>query len=282
MKLKSKILLSILPMLTLFGCSAVGDNGENLTAEKRVMRAADTSEVIVSDTEEVTGDTVAPVITGPSTLVKPTGLTLTINDIKNMYSAKDAVDGDVDVTIKSDSYTGNADKKGTYEIAFTAKDATGNKATKVLDVEVLSGLPHAFYVDSESIYLNKSIGLSEEDVMTFLISVGELENGYSSYSVDSDTFTFDAADINDDGTYDITINARYYDGNEVDLEKKVVVYESLDPVEEKETTNWFIDALHWIYNTIIKNVANVFITIWNGICEMFNWNDAIADHLEDI
>ena len=80
--------------------------------------------------------------------------------------------------------------------------------------------------------------------------------------------------------YEVTVSARYSDGRELSVERTIEVFESEE--ESKSSSNWFVSAWHWIYNTIIKNVANFFISVWNGICEMFNWQDATGNYLDDI
>ena len=154
--------------------------------------------------KHMNADTKAPTIEGPSHLIKATGLTLTTKDIKSLYKVVDDRDENLEVKIKTDSFTGYGDKAGTYEIALTAVDKAGNKSTKVLDIKVMNNIPNVFYTDRENIYVNKSVGLMEEDVMELLIANNEVQAGYSSFGIETDDFMFDDMNYNDEGSYKIS------------------------------------------------------------------------------
>ena len=223
-------------------------------------------------------DLVAPVIEAPNKILKSSGITLTAADITKMVKVSDDIDEEVDLKLAKDSYTGNADKKGEYEMIYTATDDAGNKTTHKIAIEV-ANIPSCYVVNNEIFRVQSNQVFTEDDLLTVLDFTEDIPAGATSVNIECEEYLFNAS-YNEPGDYEVTVSARYSDGRELSVERTIEVFESEE--ESKSSSNWFVSAWNWIYNTIIKNVANFFISVWNGICEMFNWQDATGNYLDDI
>jgi hypothetical protein len=122
-------------------------------------------------------DNISPNIIGPDTFIKPLTSTLTVNDIKKLYSANDYIDGNVNsrIEIIADGYSGMGHIENIYEIVFRVTDLSGNFATKNVMITVNSDIPSVNYV-ADGLYVNVNTGfiLSIEDVKDILVSSGKL------------------------------------------------------------------------------------------------------------
>ncbi len=223
-------------------------------------------------------DKVSPVIEAPNKILKSTGITLTSEDITKMIKVSDTVDEEVDLKLAKDTYTGNADKKGEYEMIYTATDDAGNKTTHKIAIEV-ANIPSCYVVNNEIFRIQSNQVFTEDDFLTVLDFTEDIPAGATSVNIECEEYLFNTS-YNELGEYKVTVSARYSDGRELSVERTIEVFESEE--ESKSSSNWFVSAWNWIYNTIIKNVANFFISVWNGICEMFNWQDATGNYLDDI
>lgn len=223
-------------------------------------------------------DKTSPVIQAPNKILKSSGITLTSEDITKMIKVSDAVDEEVDLKLAKDTYTGNADKKGEYEMIYTATDDAGNKTTHKIAIEV-ANIPSCYVVNNEIFKIQSNQVFTEDDLLTVLDFTEDIPAGATSVNIECEEYLFNTS-YNEPGEYEVTVSARYSDGRELSVERTIEVFESEE--ESKSSSNWFVSAWHWIYNTIIKNVANFFISVWNGICEMFNWQDATGNYLDDI
>ena len=195
-------------------------------------------------------DDVAPIITGADKVEKSLSSILSIDEIVEEYSANDAIDGNVEIVIEEDGYTGHGNKVGNYNVTLTATDKSGNKATKKIVVSVFDDIKPLWYVKMNSnitIYVDRSIKLTEVDVKRILAR----ENFYNP----SETTVFKLTD-NDNyfaqenpkpGEYDLGYSIKSVSGET----KDVVVTLNVQDVDEKEQVdtpktekvkNWFQKA----------------------------------------
>lgn len=119
-------------------------------------------------------DNVAPVFTGPKTILKGQSETLTIETIKSQISVNDAVDGVLTFTVKSDGYTGNGHRVGIYDIVFESIDKSGNVGIHTLTITVKDNIPPVFYVDNYFITVEQSVNLTQQDIIDLLVASGQL------------------------------------------------------------------------------------------------------------
>lgn len=222
-------------------------------------------------------DDLAPVFEGPTTIYKSTSIALTTNDLLKEIKAKDGIDGDVDIEVVSDSYTGYANKVGNYALELLAKDSNSNRRTFTLNVNVSDDIANVWYVPEKTINVQKNIQLKSDDIINLLLHTGELKSGYSSIDTTSN-YSFDTENQNDVGIYSISLKARYYSGEEIILTRAINVYDSEEATQKRDNT--FTKTWKHCYNIIVKNVGNFFISIYNGIVTLFGQEQAKASYLK--
>lgn len=136
-------------------------NYQKLGSYKMVFSARDSSgnESTFPVTVEVK-DLVAPLILGPLKLRKSYQETMLVSDILKLYRAVDDIDGDVTETlsVKTDDYTENMYKLGTWNLKLKANDASGNTSYINVAIEVYDGRGPIFLIEKG----NLEIQLLEE------------------------------------------------------------------------------------------------------------------------
>lgn len=230
-------------------------------------------------------DNVAPIFEGPSFIYKSTSIALTTNDLLSEIKATDAIDGEVEIEVTSDSYTGFANKVGEYALNLLAKDSSGNRRTFNLNVVVSDKIPDVWYVHENTIKVQKNIHLSSDKVVNLLIQTGELKSGYSSIDVVSNYIfkpTEEGVEAieNDVGIYSITVKARYYSGEEITLTRAIKVYDSQEATQIRD--NALIQSGKWLYNSVIKNVSNFFIRVYNDIVKLIGHEEWQASYVKGL
>lgn len=123
-------------------------------------------------------DNVAPVISGPKTILKNQTETLTLSQIKTQLTANDNVDGDITqkIVVVEDLYSGNGHRVGKYIIKFSVSDNAGNTTEHTVEITVKDNVPPVFYVDNFFINVSQSLILTNEDIKNLLIATGQIEN----------------------------------------------------------------------------------------------------------
>ncbi len=230
-------------------------------------------------------DNVAPVIEGPEFIYKSTSVALTTNDILKQIKATDVVDGECEVEIISDSYTGYANKVGDYALNLLAKDKAGNRRTFNLNVVVSDKIPNVWYVKEKTIKVQKNIQLTSQEVIDLMLQTGELNSGYSKIDVISN-YAFKAEEegveslTNDPGIYSVTLKARYYSGEEKSITRAIEVYDSEEATQKRD--NGFVKFWKGFYNVIIRNVSNFFIRIYNEVVKLFGHKEWQSSYLKKL
>ena len=156
-------------------------------------------------------DDVAPVFTGPTSIMKAKSEVLTVDDIKDMLTANDFIDGEVEITVKEDNYSGKGNRVGTYKIIFQAKDSAGNTGLHEVEITVSDDIPPVFYVDNYFITVEQSLILTREDIIAILQASGQL-NIQATTNIQ---FLLNEYEGNETvvGIYGITVKASSADGS---------------------------------------------------------------------
>lgn len=205
-------------------------------------------------------DKKAPEIAGPTTITKRNSVILTTSDILSQYTATDGYDGECEVYVVEDNYTGNGDKVGQYTIKLGAKDKSNNVGTKVLTIDVIDDIAPVWYVDKTLIYVDSSVTLTHQDILNLMIANGEIASNYSLVTITNDDYE---ATPNQVGTYSAKIRVLYANGNEVETTKTIEVLE-----EEKGITNnsksWWDKVCEFF-----KGIGDWFVKLWNSIVGWF-------------
>lgn len=146
-----------------------------------VYRITDPSGNYTDATVKVTVvDDVAPTISGPTVITKPSTSILLLSDIKAQLTANDAIDGNLtsSIIVLEDNYTGKGHLVGNYTIVFKVSDSAGNSTTHTLTVQVKDNMPPIFYVkDGYFINVQAGISLTKQQIIDILILTGQLSQG---------------------------------------------------------------------------------------------------------
>lgn len=215
-----------------------------------VLSATDTSNHKVTKTITVNiVDDVAPVFSGSSSFVTNNATSASLDDIMSKCDIKatDAIDGECEVTIKSETLTGNADKVGNYEVVYQAQDSSGNISEFKVTVSITDGIPPVFYIDETIIYAANNISMTNVDLCNLMIATCEIDasKAYSLSITDTDGYLAACASGNEVplGEYEVVATVSYKDGNKDVYTKTISVYdaESSD-IETKEVKKNFFEC----------------------------------------
>ena len=203
-------------------------------------------------------DDAAPVISAPSKILKNDTTILTIGDIEQYVNANDEIDGDVAVQVKSDGFTGNGDKEGTYSVVFIARDKVGNGTSKTVSVGINKSITgNGYLVDNKTLVTYSNKLLTESDINSFLFASGLIESGASEtyINVTTDTYSSNYTTL---GVYSYAVKIRTTTGTEkiITLDIKVVDSES-GTLVKPDTEKW--------YEKVWDSVRDFFIKLWNLI-----------------
>ncbi|PKK86355.1 MAG: hypothetical protein CVV63_04450, partial [Tenericutes bacterium HGW-Tenericutes-8] len=115
-------------------------------------------------------DDVDPVITGPADFTTTISSGLTIGTILGLYSAVDAIDGNItaNIIIIGNTFTANKHLAGDYSITIQVTDAAGNVAQQVIPITVTDDVIPVFYVTNAFISLSAANTLDFEDIIRIL------------------------------------------------------------------------------------------------------------------
>lgn len=164
-------------------------------------------------------DTIKPVITGTSSYTHVYNNKLELSTIKAALTATDGYDGNItaNITLKSDNYTANYNKKGSYQVVYTVKDSSNNSIDYTVTINVIDNIKPI--ISGQAIYNTGSqVQLSEATIRAALTAVDDydgslvvnlLSDGYSSnYTIiGSHTIVYKVTDASGNVTeYAVTIN----------------------------------------------------------------------------
>ncbi|PKL00236.1 MAG: hypothetical protein CVV56_07315 [Tenericutes bacterium HGW-Tenericutes-1] len=123
-------------------------------------------------------DEASPIFSGPESFVIGYNAILTVQDVIASQTVMDDYDQNLttSITIKTDLYTPNMKKIGTYPIVLTVSDSSGNIQDKTISVQITDVIGPVVYLDTSVImvYNNTILGLS--DFTQLLINSGELSS----------------------------------------------------------------------------------------------------------
>lgn len=199
-------------------------------------------------------DDVAPVITGPTNIVKNNNEVLTISDIKALFTAVDNVDGDISdsLIIVEDGYTGFGHKVGQYKIILAVIDSSGNETRHELIIKVLDKIPPVFYIDNFLINVQSGVVLTKQQIVDLLIATGQLDANGITYV----NFVLNEYEGNENvaGIYNVKLSAVSTDGSQKAFDLQVKVLEVEDNI-----------------NPIIVETKNFFEKVWKHILSNWYW-----------
>lgn len=183
-------------------------------------------------------DNVPPTFSGSTTIMKGQSTILTIDDIRSELTIADAKDPNPVVEVITDTFTGNGDRVGTYEVKFKATDLSGNYATHTVTVTVRDDIPPVFFTDNYFITVDQSVTLSQQDFIDILIASGQLVVNSSTQVqfAESDYF----GNENVAGIYSVRLSASSTDGtsSSYEITTEVVNLTDEDSVTVEPSPIW--------------------------------------------
>ncbi|MCU0104721.1 DUF5011 domain-containing protein [Acholeplasma vituli] len=160
-------------------------------------------------------DDIAPVFSGPATLIKNNNANLSVSEIKAQLTATDAKEGNKtpQIVVKQDNFTGNGHKVGSYTIIFEVADSKGNTATHTVTVNVSDKLGAVWYIqDGVSIKLVPPATLTRQQMIDLLIATGQINiTSQTSFNFVHDEYT---GNEETPGVYAMSLMLRDTAGNE--------------------------------------------------------------------
>ncbi|KFZ27059.1 MAG: hypothetical protein KQ78_00834 [Candidatus Izimaplasma bacterium HR2] len=123
-------------------------------------------------------DSTAPIMNGPSEIIKRSNYILDGQFYLAYFSATDDHDGIVSnrIEVISDEYVGNANNPGTYEIVISVADTQGNYVNHTLHVRVVKEMIPNLIIDNYYWEVPDNHLLTDDEFIDTLQFIGDLPN----------------------------------------------------------------------------------------------------------
>lgn len=214
-------------------------------------------------------DDIPPVINGATKIVKGKTEVLTLSDIMAYLSAVDNVDGQLELVLVSDGYSGNSAKIGSYLIKYKATDTAGNIKYHDVRVWVVDNSAPAWIVNDYFVNLGINEVMTRAELVSLLQASGMIGSDIS-YTV---TFLTDEYSGNEtiEGAYNVVMNVTYSDGSESVLQVQLNVPEFQDNSDVIIVTP---DPSMTGLQRFLSGTVNFFKNVWEGIKSigLFIWD----------
>lgn len=225
-------------------------NEETLGEYSIVFQAMDTAANITNFECTVrVVDVAAPIISGPDTVVVPFPQTKTITELQALLSASDNYDGALNANLEmtADGYTANAAVTGTYAVAFSVEDSSGNTGTYTLKVSVVDDQAPVFAGITE-MTIGYDIVLSTADIQESLSVLDGYDGDLTdSIFVKTNGLTGHEHEI---GEYMIIFSVTDSTGNQSDKTVLIKIVDTIGPVIYYDT------SIIKVYDTTVLVLAD--------------------------
>lgn len=137
-------------------------------------------------------DNIAPVFSGTKEITKSYAKLMTLDDILKEVSVNDEIDGNITkITVDSDTFTGNGNKVGSYEIKLSAKDNAGNIGYWTITVKVIDDQGANWWItNGVTVNLTPGATLTRTQIVELLAKTGQVAaNKEAVVTYDVDTYT---------------------------------------------------------------------------------------------
>lgn len=123
-------------------------------------------------------DSSNPEIIGPTEISVSYTSTLSIEDVKSLYTITDNYDllDSSDLILISDEYTASSDIPGNYQIIFEVVDSNGNKSGHILEVHVVDDVNPIIYIDEYIVIVDIGSTFGENDMLKLLRLSNEISS----------------------------------------------------------------------------------------------------------
>lgn len=135
-------------------------------------------------------DNIAPVFSGTKEVIKSYTKLMTLDEILKEVSVNDEIDGNITkITVDSDTFTGNGNKVGTYEIRLSAKDNAGNIGYWTITVKVIDDQGANWWItNGVTVNLTPGATLTRTQIVELLAKTGQVtanKDAIVTYDVDT-------------------------------------------------------------------------------------------------
>ena len=194
-------------------------------------------------------------------VMKSVDSVLVLSDIVKNITAVDVVDGELDIKVYSDKYTGNGDTPGKYLVVLAAKDSSGNIAYLNVNIEVSDVLPtRTIVIDDRFILVEKNVKLSKNDFHTII----SLTTGYDSTTTTYTSINTEIYNYSYNVVGDYLVDYTLVSTN--GYEKEAVFTVSV--IEQRSSDSFVNNKVEEEKDGIIVSILK---WIWNLIVSIFNW-----------
>lgn len=189
-------------------------------------------------------DQTAPVISGPETLTYDISKKPTRNVVKEQYSALDNVDGIVDITFGTDTYT-YASKLGTFLLELKAKDSSGNETILGVKVTLVDQTAPNLKGPLDLYVYTTDVPLSEADILSMYSAIDVVDPACV-VTLEDEMYV----QTQTPGIYEVTISSTDIHGNTAERMVYIHVIDNRGPsfdVDElyiETTTNNMMNTEH--------------------------------------
>jgi len=195
-------------------------------------------------------DDVAPELNVPIQINTTVSKHLSKEDLINLVSAKDEIDGDLIPTVECSSYEKNYNKIGMYQISFNVKDKSNNNVTKSVNVIVSDDKAPIFFVYEQNIKIYVGDVVDVLKVINTMADNGIISKGkYVNYQVISGD---DISGKLPEGNYKTKVLATTDDG------KSVMVNLKIDVTKQVKTKKSFWQKFIDFFKNIFNSIGNFF------------------------
>jgi hypothetical protein len=209
-------------------------------------------------------DSIAPELTGPTSIIKRSNIILDGQFYLEYYSAIDDHDGIVTnrIDVVNDNYLGNASKPGTYTVVVTVADTEGNYTNQTLTIIVVDDMLPRLIIDKYYWVVDNNYKFTDDNFINTLRFQDDLPNLTYIFTTTYDNYS---NSYNNLGTYQKNFSLRSSSGEEFTREVILEVVESSANIVDENPS--FIES-YWKQITGgivgVVAIAVVVIGIKNG------------------
>lgn len=191
-------------------------------------------------------DSIAPVIDGPTSIIKRADVILDGDFFLQYFSASDDHDGIVTnrIEVISSEYIGNANKKGSYEVVISVSDVQGNYANHTITIKVVEDMLPRVVVDNFYWVVDNDYKFSDDDFIDTLKFINDLPNQSYIFTTTYDNYSNFYETI---GTYQKNFDLQSSSGEEFSKDVVLRVVEATENVVVQEPSwisqNWRVVAV---------------------------------------
>ncbi|MEM3713500.1 MAG: hypothetical protein QXM38_03540 [Candidatus Aenigmatarchaeota archaeon] len=200
-------------------------------------------------------DTIKPVISGTNTYTRVYNNKLDLATIKAALTANDGYDGNItaNITLKSDNYTANYDKKGSYQIVYSVKDSSNNVTDYTVTVNVVDTIKPI--ISGQAVYNTGSqVKITEATIRSALTAIDDYD-GTLVIDLVSNGYTANYQEIR---SHKIVYKATDTSGNFTEYVVTINVFDDVPPVIYTNDAFINIDGtLNYTLEQIIQHLINV-------------------------